>query len=1095
MSLNRIPTTMIQAIGTPTSQTVLYGNGVWAPIVISSATFVQDIIPALDNTYTLGSPTHQWRHIYVSTGTIYFNDIAFTVNAETSFVNGSPTSRSNQDLYTSSTVAFDLLTVTNTATILNIAAPHNSLKDISIIGATTDFSDTGGNIFINAGYNTAVGSYTGNFNATAHGLNLEAQDNALLTAANGFRFVTLGSSDELNEFYITSTGTMEAPHFISNTSTIGVVVANSSATNVTYAVGGGAFDTTPQHNLVMVAPDNRWNLTAPNQYATMVVTPPGGGGSYNVDLLLDGSAGNPPPGVGILTTPQLLKSISDQLVSSGSGVTAAYDTASGTWTFTPPGDGTTIDWDNTNIPFGCYPGAGPSFVSFPNATTQPGNLAFGHQGVGGGAVLSGNIDTVFVNSTTYIYNYGTYPIGLTSTSPGVTQISESLDFGYQMRFASPGVLNVVVNTDGSTIDSATFTLPDSTVWDLLPYTGVVVSSPGQLTIITSNLTSPYPQLFYDYGFGYGNIYINQYDVSNNPVPFDGGATVSLDSIQVPVLSPANLIAANLSAANISGTNITGQNLNINNSISAIQYLAGQGGTGNTGYSFINDGGYDTGMFSPSDGVINWYANATNLGSFTPNVITFNPASNFTVQSVSSIDLTGANIQIESGNELLLTSGADIRFVVGSEPQQEWQMNLDGTLALPNGVIIDNSSTNFLNLRADEIQMIAGSQSTYTFRLTPGNSQINTGQLQFFDEGANTEIMDIQNSGVGVFAPFAANNGATLNGLIYPSADGSSGQVLTTDGSGNLYWGAGGGGGSVGNYAGFLVNPGTLTSGQVGYVIQIQNVDTQLPPGSEISAGQKFNFINQADTDQYINVDPDSGDFIYDFFINTSSLLLKAGESLELTSRSGSEWDITGGTIGIKYQPVTAIQSIQFPDTSIQTIAWNTSTAVYASQIVDGAVGPQGPTGPQGVAGPQGPQGVAGPQGPQGVAGPQGPSGANGSNGPTGPTGPSGPAAGGNETVYAWGNTSGTITPNVSSGTVHTMTLTGNITFNSVTNAVTGTSITLILTQDGIGNRTLTSTMKYANGSKTLSTLATATDIISVFYDGSNYWASLGRGFV
>jgi hypothetical protein len=37
-------------------------------------------------------------------------------------------------------------------------------------------------------------------------------------------------------------------------------------------------------------------------------------------------------------------------------------------------------------------------------------------------------------------------------------------------------------------------------------------------------------------------------------------------------------------------------------------------------------------------------------------------------------------------------------------------------------------------------------------------------------------------------------------------------------------------------------------------------------------------------------------------------------------------------------------------------------------------------------------------------------------------------------------------------------------------------------------------MKFAGGSKTLSTTNT-TDIISVFYDGTNYWASLSKDFV
>jgi len=101
----------------------------------------------------------------------------------------------------------------------------------------------------------------------------------------------------------------------------------------------------------------------------------------------------------------------------------------------------------------------------------------------------------------------------------------------------------------------------------------------------------------------------------------------------------------------------------------------------------------------------------------------------------------------------------------------------------------------------------------------------------------------------------------------------------------------------------------------------------------------------------------------------------------------------------------------------------------------------------------------------------------------------------NEGVIAGGNTgAATITPNAAAGTIYNYTLTGNITLSSLTNAVAGTGMTIILTQDGTGNRTLTSTMKFLGGVKTLSTAASAIDIMSVFYDGTTYYASLGKGF-
>jgi hypothetical protein len=97
-----------------------------------------------------------------------------------------------------------------------------------------------------------------------------------------------------------------------------------------------------------------------------------------------------------------------------------------------------------------------------------------------------------------------------------------------------------------------------------------------------------------------------------------------------------------------------------------------------------------------------------------------------------------------------------------------------------------------------------------------------------------------------------------------------------------------------------------------------------------------------------------------------------------------------------------------------------------------------------------------------------------------------------EKIHSLGTTSGTITPNVANGNVQTITLNGNLTFSAFTSPIAGQSLTLIVNTGGT-SRTLTSTMKFAGGEKTLSTTNT-TDIISVFYDGTNYWASLSKDF-
>jgi len=98
----------------------------------------------------------------------------------------------------------------------------------------------------------------------------------------------------------------------------------------------------------------------------------------------------------------------------------------------------------------------------------------------------------------------------------------------------------------------------------------------------------------------------------------------------------------------------------------------------------------------------------------------------------------------------------------------------------------------------------------------------------------------------------------------------------------------------------------------------------------------------------------------------------------------------------------------------------------------------------------------------------------------------------NEFIHSIGTTSGTVAPDAANGNVQTITLNGNLTLNAFTNPVAGQSLTLIINTNGTG-RTLTSTMLFAGGDKTISVTST-TDIISVFFNGTNYFASLSKDF-
>ena len=80
------------------------------------------------------------------------------------------------------------------------------------------------------------------------------------------------------------------------------------------------------------------------------------------------------------------------------------------------------------------------------------------------------------------------------------------------------------------------------------------------------------------------------------------------------------------------------------------------------------------------------------------------------------------------------------------------------------------------------------------------------------------------------------------------------------------------------------------------------------------------------------------------------------------------------------------------------------------------------------------------------------------------------------------------------GNVANITLDANVTTWTINNMDAGTTITAILKQDGSGSRLMNATQINATtfktvgaGGLTLTTDANAIDIVSVFYDGTNYY--------
>jgi hypothetical protein len=90
--------------------------------------------------------------------------------------------------------------------------------------------------------------------------------------------------------------------------------------------------------------------------------------------------------------------------------------------------------------------------------------------------------------------------------------------------------------------------------------------------------------------------------------------------------------------------------------------------------------------------------------------------------------------------------------------------------------------------------------------------------------------------------------------------------------------------------------------------------------------------------------------------------------------------------------------------------------------------------------------------------------------------------------------SSTLAPDVALGTRFAYTLTSDFTFNGFTNPIPGQTAEILMIQDGVGGRVMSSTMLFAGGDKTLSTLPGVMDRMSIYYDGASYFAQLSKNY-
>ena len=129
-----------------------------------------------------------------------------------------------------------------------------------------------------------------------------------------------------------------------------------------------------------------------------------------------------------------------------------------------------------------------------------------------------------------------------------------------------------------------------------------------------------------------------------------------------------------------------------------------------------------------------------------------------------------------------------QYTDGSYNITELNPYTDGNVSGNSRLILNNTVTT--NAWSEiQFKKSGASSGTSTIRSNPGVN------IQYYPVDVNN---DFQISGTGTYTRLNAIIGGSLTagGLTYPTVNGTNGQVLTSDGAGNVAWAAGGGGGGA-----------------------------------------------------------------------------------------------------------------------------------------------------------------------------------------------------------------------------------------------------------------------------------------------------------
>ena len=215
--------------------------------------------------------------------------------------------------------------------------------------------------------------------------------------------------------------------------------------------------------------------------------------------------------------------------------------------------------------------------------------------------------------------------------------------------------------------------------------------------------------------------------------------------------------------------------------SANVFLAAEGAPneyGNAGFSFQNDGGYDTGMFSSGDGNVTFYANNTVIASFNNNLSglnwTFDTPVTFTNGGSGGYTLPTAD---GSNQYALTTNGSGTVSWTAIVNSITAGTNLNTTSSATTGDVTINLDTTLTGLTEVDVGNLILSGSAVSSTSSSGSVNINTSP-----DGSTIHNWEFNTDGSTAF-----NNAA----YTFPAAGAGSGNdyYILTDATGNgtLSW--------------------------------------------------------------------------------------------------------------------------------------------------------------------------------------------------------------------------------------------------------------------------------------------------------------------